>query len=150
MPQTARRPLSLVCNAPFIWSSGHLYLLAAVARAVESGTDLRVILLPPRTGPAPMEAQVRFDILDLDLSDHVLVVGRRKSPVAVDGHVLPFVAPGHRRRCRSAVRSGLPVVGFDGPWLDGLRQGNVSCVARRDTRALADALAGLGTRELSP
>lgn len=95
-----------------------------------------------------MEEQVRFDIQDLGLSDRVLIEKRRKTPAPVDGHVLPFLASGHRRRCRAAVRSGLPVIAFEGPWLDGLRHGNVSCVARRDTSALTEALAGLGSAEL--
>lgn len=82
-----RRPLRLAAASPLEWSSGYDDLLAAVALALASGVDLRLVI----DADGPDRERVLFTVHDLGLSDFV-----RLGPIdfCPDAYVVPPLAPG--------------------------------------------------------
>ncbi len=126
------------------WTKGLTYGLQAVRRVVDAGVPILFTII----GDGPERQRVLYAIDDLDLQDHVRVVGRR-SPVEVrnelrrsDIFLLPSLTEGLSNAGVEAMGCGLPVVMTDcGGAREGVTHGVEGFIVPLwDPPAMADAL----------
>ena len=151
--------LRLACTAPFHWSGGHDYLLAALRRLLDGGLDFACDLVDD--GPEPQ--RLLYTIVDLGLAEFGpdgrprgdrITVHRRPTFMETadvlrrsDVVVLAAVEDRPWPELSEALACGLPVVATQLPSIaEMLPDRGPSLVPPRDPDALAAALASVAGR----
>ncbi|HWZ85068.1 MAG TPA: glycosyltransferase family 4 protein [Thermoanaerobaculia bacterium] len=147
VPPETREPspvLRLVEVGSLVWVKGATYALQAVRKLLDRGIPVALSLV----GEGPARQRILYTIDDLDLWDHVTLLGAL-SPVAVrdrlqqsDIFVLPSLSEGFCNAAVEAMACGLPVVMTN---CGGVREGVTDgvegfIVPVRDPDAMAAAI----------
>jgi len=157
-PGTARpgseEPLRVAGVGSLIWSKGWEYALHAVHLLVRDGVPVRFELagdVPLSTFGLGERERLAETVLDLELSEHVRLVGQRSPPEVLglmrrsDVLLHPGLCEGIPNVVLEAMSCALPVVVSDaGGTAEAVRDGNEGLVvAQRDSAGLATAIRSL-------
>jgi len=136
--------LRIAMTGALIWRKGYEYALVGLRRALDLGVSAELVI----AGDGPEEQRVQYTIEDLDLRDHVRLLGRqpvrevREHLLRSDVYLLSSLEEGISNAVLEAMSCGLPVIttacgGMAEAVEDGL-EGFV--VPVRDPGAIADAI----------
>jgi glycosyltransferase involved in cell wall biosynthesis len=144
---TADRPLRLLSVGRLHWKKGHGHALSAVRSLLDSGTEVSYRIV----GDGDHREPTLFEIDDLDLGDHVELLGAlsacdvREQLAWGDVLVHPSLTEAFGVAVAEAQAMGLPVVCSDAGGLPENVEDGVTgiVVPRRDSQAIAAAVARL-------
>ncbi len=137
-------PIRVLSVGRLHWKKGYEHALQAIALLINRGVNLQYRIV----GEGPFEAAVRFAVHQLQIQDHVQLLGSMPAPGVLeelnqaDIFLHSAVSEGFSNAVLEAQASGLPVVTSDA---EGLAENVVHgvtglVVARREPSALANAL----------
>ncbi|MDQ3889807.1 MAG: glycosyltransferase, partial [Actinomycetota bacterium] len=145
--EAGTRPLHIVGVGRLHWKKGYDYALSALRALLDSGVDARYRIV----GEGPHREPMMFAIHELELEDHVELLGARTAGEVqetmrwADVCLHAAVSEGFCVSVIEAQAMGLPVVCTDADGLSENVEDGVTgfVVTKRDSRALAERLAEL-------